>query len=493
MTRNALAALAAAAVLFLAGPAAAAAQEDFYATPSQLPQTPGEIIRSEPMTAYDAGRPLPGRAWRVLYRSTSALGMPIAVSGTVFVPDGDYSGPRPIIGYSVGTRGIADRCAPSRQLPRSMEPEAATVRSLLEQGWAVALTDWQGLGTAGDHTYVVGRAEGQAVLDAIRAARRLPAAGLPADGPLAVMGYSQGGHSTAWAAQVQPDYAPELRLAGAAAGAVPSDLRKVAAHLDGGYAAGLVIYAAVGMNAAYPELQLDRYLNDAGRDAVARARNSCLLDGSLALFAFRRSTDYTTTNVPELPEWRARLEENGVGGIAPQAPVLLYHARADELIPFELSEALRAKWCRGGVNVRLQATPGVDHSVTGSDGGAPVAIDWLAARFAKGPPPQPADCPVATRRRAALHLTARRTSRRVWRVDVRVAHGPVRDLVVTLRSPRGRTVARASRRSVSERARVRLTLRRRARPGRYRVRAVAFAPDGAHVSDALAVRVRRAR
>lgn len=482
----------AAVALLLAVPATAAAQDDFYAAPADLPRTPGEIIRAEPMTAYDAGMPLPGRAWRVLYRSTSATGSPIAVSGTILVPDGEYPGARPIVGYSVGTRGIADRCAPSRQMAMSGEPEAATVRTLLQRGWAVAFTDWQGLGTAGDHTYVVGRAEGHAVLDAIRAARRLREAGLPADGPLGLLGYSQGGHSTAWAAQVQGDYAPELRLAGAAAGAVPSDLRKVAANLDGGHAAGLVMYAAVGMNAAYPELQLDRYLNDAGRDAVARARNSCVLDGSLALFAFRRSTDYTTTNVPELPEWRARLEENGVGGIAPAAPVLLYHARADELIPFELSEALRDRWCRGGVNVRLQETPGQDHSVTGSDGGAPVAIEWLAERFAKGSPPQPAECSAPTSSRpAGLRLGAPRAGKRAWRVDVRVTDGPVRDLRLTLRDPRGRTVARASRSTVARRARLRLVLPRAPRPGRYRLRATALAGDGTRLAVARTVRVRR--
>ena len=477
--------------LLLAVPGAAAAQ-DFYAAPAELPRTPGEIIRAEPMTAYDAGTPLPGRAWRMLYRSTSATGSPIAVSGTVLVPDGVSAGPRPIIGYSVGTRGIADRCAPSRQLAVSGEPEASTVRSMLERGWAVALTDWQGLGTAGDHTYVVGRAEGQAVLDAIRAARRLRDAGLPQDGPLGVMGYSQGGHSAAWAAQVQPDYAPELRLAGAAAGAVPSDLRQVAAHLDGGHAAGLVLYAAVGLNAAYPELKLDSHLNDAGRDAVARARNSCVLDGSLALFAFRRSTDYTTTDVPALPEWRARLQENGVGAIAPQTPVLLYHARADELIPFALSEALRERWCRQGVNVRLEETPGQDHAVTGSDGGAPVAIDWLAERFAAGPPPQPPECPaMSIRPRPSLRLSARRTSRRAWRVDVRVVAGPVRDLRLTLRDARGRVIARASRRSVAERARLRLVAGRAPRAGRYRLRATALAAGGARLSASRTIRIRR--
>jgi hypothetical protein len=50
------------------------------------------------------------------------------------------------------------------------------------------LTDDEGLGTPGVHTYVNRKAEGYAVLGAIRAARGLPEAGLPDDGPVAIAG-----------------------------------------------------------------------------------------------------------------------------------------------------------------------------------------------------------------------------------------------------------------------------------------------------------------
>ena len=84
----------------------------------------------------------------------------------------------------------------------------------LARGWAVAITDYQGLGTPGDHTYMVGRALGPNVLDAMRAARKLSPAELPVDGPAAIMGYSEGGAAAAWAAQLQPVYAPDVRLGG---------------------------------------------------------------------------------------------------------------------------------------------------------------------------------------------------------------------------------------------------------------------------------------
>lgn len=480
--------------------ATASGAQDFYAPPSPLPAgEPGDVLRAEPMVAWEAGMTarIPGRAWRVLYRSTAATGEAIAVSGTVLVPPGPDQAGRPIIGYSVGTRGIADRCAPSRQLAVGGEPEGDAIRDMLGRGWAVALTDWQGFGTPGDHTYVVGRAEGHAVLDAVRAARRLRDADLGDDGPVGVLGYSQGGHSTAWAGQVQPGYAPELRLAGVAAGATPSDLEKVADNLEGGYAAGLVLYASVGMNAAYPELALESYLNDAGRDAVRRIRDSCVLDGSLAFFSFRRSTEFTTTDVRRLPDWQRRLEENDVGAIPPRAPVLLYHARGDELVPYALSEALRARWCARGVNVRLTDLPGVDHTVTGSSSGAPIAMDWMAQRFADGPPEQPAECPAADRVTLRFGFPGggwRHVTRRTWHVHARPIGGTLERVTFTVRDLRGRIAGRSRPVTLARARHIQIRLRRRVERGeRYRIAAAAERPDGSGLRKSALVRAVRRR
>lgn len=102
----------------------AAAHADIYDPPSPLPPgVPGDVIRAEPTEAKDSGgQRLPAKAWRVLYRSTSATGGPIAVSGTILVPEEASAGARPVVAYSIGTRGIADRCAPSRNIPTGGEP-----------------------------------------------------------------------------------------------------------------------------------------------------------------------------------------------------------------------------------------------------------------------------------------------------------------------------------------------------------------------------------
>ena len=152
-----------------------AGAEGFYEPPAPLPDgRPGDLIRAEPVDAYLApGVRLRARAWRILYRSTGATGDPTAVSGTVLLPRGRAGRVRPLIGYAIGTHGIGDAAAPSRLLPRGLEWEAGLMALALARGWAVAITDYQGLGTPGDHTYMVGRALGPNVLDAMRAARAL--------------------------------------------------------------------------------------------------------------------------------------------------------------------------------------------------------------------------------------------------------------------------------------------------------------------------------
>lgn len=309
----------------------------------------------------------------------------------------------------------------------------------------MTVSDLPGLGTPGDHNYIVGRAEGHAVLDAVRAARRLEDTGLPTRGPLALLGYSQGGHSTSWAAQVQPAYAPELALTAMAAGATPSDLNRVFANLDGGAAAGLTVYGAIGMNAAYPELRLDSYLNDAGRDAVARGRDSCITDGSLAGLAFRRGRDYFNEDVLGRPDWQARLTENRVGALPPAAPALVYHARADNLIPFALGPELRAEWCRRGTNAHFMEVPGADH-LSATAVGTPLAIDWLAERFATGPPARDQDCRTdpalapAAKPPGSKPATRACTSRRAFTIHLRRRYRS-RVRSATVRAG-GRTIAR---------------------------------------------------
>src|SRR5947209_2024382 len=316
-----------------------AIEDLFYSPPDPLPPgRPGEILKAERMDAYLVpGMRLRAATWRVLYRSTSATGEPTAVSGTVLIPRGRTSKPRPLIGYAVGTHGIGDSCAPSRLIARGLEWEASLISMVLARGWAVALTDYQGLGTPGDHTYMVGRALGPNVLDIMRAARRLDPETLPVDGPAAIVGYSEGGAAAAWAAQLQPTYAADVPLVAVAAGAAAANLEAAGPSLDGSFFSFFIAYGGIGYAAAYPELDLDPYLTPMGRAGIERLRRSSVLDAIRSGPRFVRASDLTQPNVLDLPESRAPLPENRHGAPVPAAPVLLHHARRDQSVSLRQS------------------------------------------------------------------------------------------------------------------------------------------------------------
>ncbi|KWT63438.1 lipase [Streptomyces albus subsp. albus] len=345
---------------------------------------PGDIVKSSPTSFHPLpGQPTRTRAWHMEYRSTSATGAPNVVSGTVIVPDDGRTGPRPLVTYAVGTVGLADMCAPSAGFPKGTTVEANLIQQLTARGWAVAVTDYEGLGTPGDHTYTVGRAEGQAVLDAARAAQRLPGAvqaGVTVDSPVGIMGYSQGGQASGWAAELHGTYAPELKVKGTATGGVPADLLKVADFNNGNVGAGLILMAAVGQDAAFPELDLAKYLNAKGRHYVGFMKNNCVaIDGIAG--AFKKISDVTVRNPLYEADWQRRLRESDLGTRRPDAPVFLYHGTLDELIPYGVGRQLRADWCARGADVRWSTIPLGEH-VIGAIAGAVPAANWLADRFA---------------------------------------------------------------------------------------------------------------
>ena len=364
-----------------ASPAAAAvppegpAGDAFYTPPNPLPPgRPGDVIRQRRLSDTATAT-----TYLVLYRSTTATGAPMAVSGTVAVPKGRNLATTPIVSSAPGTLGLGDNCAASKNplIAGVMTPSA-----FVEKGFAVATTDYEGLGTPGTHTYVVGRSEGHAVLDAARAAQRL-GVGLRATAPVGLFGYSQGGGGAAWAAELAASYAPELQVKGTAAGGIPADMVAVGKALDGALGFGFLAAAAGGFDAAYPELDLEKYLNAAGRQAFAQNQNACV-DALILNFAFHRIAEYTTTNPLQRPEWQARLRENSLGGVAPSAPVYQWHGFFDEILPYDQAAALWRTWCRKGVKVTFQGT--YDEHVGGLAGsGLTAAVQYLSDRFAGKP------------------------------------------------------------------------------------------------------------
>ncbi len=378
-----------AAMVLTAAPAGAAvtgpAGDAFYQPPSPLPGgANGDLIWQRPSNAIlpTAAR---YKAWKVLYLSRSATDTPIAVSGTVVVPTAAWTGagPRPIITFAPGTLGMGDSCAYSKLVEQGLDFLVLDVPRMLERGYAVAITDYQGLGTPGEHSYVVGRSLGKSVLDAARAAWQVPEAGLNRSAPTAIMGYSEGGSGALWAGQLHASYAPEIPLVGVAGGGTPSDLRATALTLDGGVGAGALFYALIGLSSVYPATSVYDELNDEGKSVYDNAARSCV--PYLALFAFRKTSSFMRDrtelkSILDRPAWKTALGENLLGNITIDAPVFEYHGMFDEINPVSASRALRRRYCARGMRVTYREYLG-EHALAYvfAEG---TALNWVADRFA---------------------------------------------------------------------------------------------------------------
>lgn len=371
--------IAVSAILLLPLVAAVTAAAPAQATQATSTATaPGDVVSARQINA-------PGfwyaKVWQIKYLSTDTHDNVITVSGTVVVPTSGYSGGnRPIVGYAPGTHGMGDQCAPSAHLEAGDDQEGGLIHQYGWRGFAVAITDYQGLGTPGDHAYMVARAAGHALLDIVRAAQRLTDAGLSKNAPVALVGYSQGGHGASWGAQLAASYAPELNVKGAAAGGTPANLRQVADYNAGKSNFGLVLAAGIGMDTAYPELDLESYLNDAGRAGIEVLRASC----DFSPYANHVITDYTTTNPLTTSQWQTTLDAQNVGGIAPKLPVLLYHSTSDEIIPYSGASKLRQQWCGQGVNLSFWTYYLLQHAQTAAVA-SPSVTSWVADRLAGKP------------------------------------------------------------------------------------------------------------
>src|SRR5699024_12240852 len=108
-------------------------------------------------------------------------------------------------------------------------------------------------------------------LDAAKAVKNVEGSDIDDDTKLQLRGYSQGGQATASAMELAEEWAPELNIASASAGAVPADLYDTVSKPSSVYTA----FLPYGLDAFEQERGLDRsdHRNEKGLDAVKSAAN----------------------------------------------------------------------------------------------------------------------------------------------------------------------------------------------------------------------------
>lgn len=355
--------------------------DPFYVPPPEFESLPpGTILASRPggtgLTVF------PLQSTEMLIRSTDAKDRPVPVVATLLVPRAPWPGPgpRPVLSFNAAIDSLGHRCAPSYELRTELSAKLWAAQIPLAKGYAVLVPDHQGPRQA----YGAGLMAGHAVLDSIRAVVTAPELGLHPDAPTVVTGYSGGAIASGWAAQLAPEYAPELNLVGAAFGGVPADFGMLLSTMNGRNAAsGVFLAATLGLAREYPELL--GLMNDNGWRLAQIGKDLCMtaeeFAGVVAPIPVQALTHAAAPT--ELPMVREILAANRLGARAPTMPVFLYHATHDPWVPLAGAENLYADWCGGGTPVDFQVYLG-EHFLVGLSG-IPGANSWIDDRFAGRP------------------------------------------------------------------------------------------------------------
>ncbi|MEU1980947.1 lipase family protein [Nocardia sp. NPDC019395] len=361
--------------------------DPFYASPADIAEkSPGEVLAARvmpPLAIFPATT-----VTLVKFRSTNSQGLPIAATSTVLTPPGRSPG-GPLLSYQHIINGLGPRCAVSRVLytadPTLQVREAVALNAVLARGWSVALPDHLGPTFA----YGAARLGGQITLDGIRAVR---AAGLGLhESRIAMAGYSGGGMATAWAAALAPRYAPELEIAGAAAGGVPANLVRMLQALDTNPhpAFGLVMAAGIGLEREYPDrFPISDSMNARGLVTRGAVANGCTNE-ILTAGAGRSVAEYAQSmSLVDDPEARAVVEENSLelfDGV-PNMPVFEWHSASDPLIPVDSIVRTNRRYCDAGVPLHAERTLSPEH-MSAAVLGIPSVLIWLEGRFRGDPAP----------------------------------------------------------------------------------------------------------
>ncbi|TCJ99422.1 lipase family protein [Nocardia alba] len=369
--------------------------DPFYDSPPGLDAlAPGTVVRSRPVDVALFGV-IRQRitAWQLLYRTCDLDGAPEVSVTTVLLPWGAPARSRPLVSFQCAIDAVAPQCFPSYALRLgartigSIAPlELPIIAMALAQGWAVSVPDHEGAGGR----FGAAREPGYRALDGIRAALGFAPAALSPTTSVALWGYSGGGLATAWAAELAAEYAPELKIVGAAAGSPVGDPAAAFVRLNGGWFAGFPAAFVAGLRQAYPELDpvlrdhLDARYHGLLGEAEQRSTFALLLR-----FARRDVSRHLRGGMGTLlaePVLRRILADIEPGTRAPAAPLLVVQGVNDEVIAVADIDAHVRRYEQAGAAVRyLRVRRGshlpLEFLIV------PAVLDWLTDRFAGIPAP----------------------------------------------------------------------------------------------------------
>ncbi len=371
----------------------------YHPDPARVAQAqPGEILSAREVHVATLWLlPFNVNAWQVSYRSTNSRGEAIPAVATIMVPHRPPpSAQRSLVSYQPFENSLSQNCAPSyafqmgslpNPLNSHLQLDFVQIQAVLQLGHAVVVPDHEGPQGA----YAAGPLGGRITLDGIRAAENFDPAGLPGhDTRVALWGYSGGAIPTGHAAELQPEYAPELDLVGTAAGGLMADILLGLDYNNGTSTfGGAVLGALLGVAREYPAVAqfVDQHMTPLGKALRAVHENQCfsLQAAAFPFVNYKGLFDYPGDPM-RAPEIQPVLDELSLGKRTPRTPLYLYEASLDEIVPVNGVNRLYDQYCANGGQVDYTREVLAEH-VSAAVSGAGSALMWLNDRLNGVPAP----------------------------------------------------------------------------------------------------------
>jgi len=375
------------------------------ALPADVLEARGRVVQQQAYELPLAGRDSPvGQAWQAVYKSVSGVdGGSREVSGVFFIPTGVApDGGWPAVSLAHGTTGIGHDCGPSRQ--PDLQGYGWLINLLLRQKYAVALTDYEGLGQTGLHPYLEPRTAAYNVTDAVRALRQLSS---DVSDRWVAVGYSQGGQA-AWAVnELNDDYGTGLQLLGSVALAPAANVTGVAdlvwSRSMTDVQRAIFPLFVIGLARHSPDLDVDAFLH--GRSEYHEQQlghceprgdrreipTAAPLPWRSTVDRTRESNDLRPYSPNDIADLRNALQRVALPQRHLNQPLLVVTGTADGLVLADWVRAAVSASCALGGQIYYVEIPGADHNEVLS-ASVPVVADWMSGRFADLV--APSNCPV---------------------------------------------------------------------------------------------------
>ncbi|WP_194832287.1 lipase family protein [Nocardia sp. XZ_19_369] len=379
------------------------ANDPFYEEPPLTgTEQPGTLLKAKKVDVMFLGITPPDiEAYKLMYVTTGIDGVtPMISTGILMIPNhGVPVGEKKVISYQEANDSVGWSCHPSTQwtggdpLDGSSWSALGPLALMFDKGYAVMISDVGNDGDRKPHGVFAGKFAAHAQLDGVRAALAHREAGLDPQAQIALFGIAGGGVGAGFSAELQPTYAPELDVKSAVLEGMVVNPRNFMRVADGSVGSGFALATLLGLEPAYPEMEVNAKLNPAGVGLANAFRTQCQTPAYFGLPFLPLNTLFNSGLSPaDEPAFQRAFEDNILGRSGtPKAKVAITSCAADDspmsLVPAKDSRELADIYRAGGTEVTYQPT---DCSMVrmltdiygwGTDLFGMQTIDWIDRNF----------------------------------------------------------------------------------------------------------------